>query len=194
MRKLAIITFVTADGVMQAPMSAAEDISGGFDQGGWAAPYAEAVMENVQKHAMSVPYDMLFGRKTYDLFAGHWPNQSDTSPIAVMMNAAQKYVVTSNPKGLDWENSLALTGSVTEEIKKLRLVQGPLIQVHGSGELIQTLLADGLVDELRLWIFPTVLGRGKKLFEPGTAPQTLELAANEPLSNGVIRAVYRPAK
>ncbi len=194
MRKLAIITFVTADGVMQAPMSPAEDTSGGFDLGGWAAPYAEAVMENVQKHAMPAPYDMLFGRKTYDLFAGHWPKQSATSPVTTMMNAARKYVVTSDPKGLDWENFLALTGCAAKEVKKLKCKQGPLIQVHGSGELIQALFANGLVDELRLWVFPTVLGRGKKLFEPGTAPQTLELEANEPLSNGVIRAVYRPAK
>ncbi len=190
MRNLAILTFLTLDGVMQAPSMPEEDQSGGFDQGGWAAPYWEGVMEQVQREAMATPYDMLFGRKTYEAFAGHWP-KADPNPISDMMNAARKYVVSNTFKDLSWRNSHLISGDVPRAIGKLKEQNGPLLQVHGSGNLIQTLLRHNLVDEFRLWIFPVVAGGGKRLFEPGGPARTLELVKSEPGSDGVVMNIYR---
>lgn len=192
MRDLAILTFVTLDGVIQAPSMPDEDRSNGFQSGGWAAPYWEEVMAQVQREAMSAPYDMLFGRKTYQLFAGHWPN-AERSPVADMMNAARKYVVTSTLTSLPWNNSSAITGDIAGEIGRLKGQDGPLLQVHGSAELIQLLLAHDLIDELRLWTFPVVTGSGKRLFVPECPPMNLKLLKSAPLANGVQMNIYRRA-
>ena len=178
---------------MQAPGSSGEDRSGGFEGGGWAAPYWEEVMAQVRREAMHAPYDMLFGRKTYDIFASHFP-KAGASPETDMMNAGRKYVVTSNPNGLHWTNSTAITGDIPEAVHGLKAEDGPLLQVHGSGQLIQTLHAHGLIDEYRLWTFPVVVGSGKRLFEPGCGTASLHLEKTEPCSNGVVMSVYRREK
>lgn len=190
MRGLAILTFVTLDGVMQAPSMPQEDRSGGFKGGGWAAPYWSGVMEQVQAEAMATPYDMLFGRKTYDLFAGHWPNVED-DPVAEMMNAARKYVVTSTLNGLDWHNTEAITGDVVQKISELKHRPGPILQVHGSSQLIQILLAGDLIDEFRLWTFPVIAGTGKRLFGDPLDHTDLKLVKAAANQNGVVMSIYR---
>lgn len=190
MRELAILTFVTLDGVMQAPAMPDEDRSGGFAHGGWATPYWDEVMSQVGREAMAQPYDMLFGRKTYDLFAGHWPDVKG-DPAADMMNAATKYVATSSPDTLNWTNSHAITGNIAGKVAGLKNMKGPLLQVHGSSELIQTLMAADLVDEYRLWTFPTVVGPGKRLFQQDYGRRNLKLSKSEACSNGVVMNIYR---
>lgn len=190
MRQLAVLTFVTLDGVMQSPSMPEEDPSGGFEQGGWAAPYWEGVMEQVERHAMSEPYEMVFGRKTYDIFAGHWPD-APNSALSNRMNTARKYVATSDPGTLNWENSHPISGDIAAEIRALKAQKGPLLQVHGSSELIQELIAHRLIDEFRLWTFPVIVGRGKRLFEQGSPSITLELTLAEPSGNGASMLIYR---
>ena len=183
MRQLALLIFVTLDGVMQAPKMAEEDRSGGFEDGGWADPYWDEVMEMVGKEAMAEPYDVLFGRRTYDLFAA---NAAD-NPLSDF----KKYVATSTPETAKWQNSTAITGDIAAEVARLKQEDGPLLQVHGSSELIQTLLADDLVDELRLWTFPVVAGGGKRLFGSGAVPRKFRLVKTDATENGVIMGIYR---
>lgn len=190
MRDLAILTFVTLDGVMQAPSMPEEDRSGGFKGGGWAAPYWSGVMEQVQAEAMATPYDMLFGRKTYDMFAGHWPNV-EGDPVAQMINAARKYVVTSTPTGLDWNNTEVITDSIAHKISQLKHRPGPILQVHGSSQLIQFLLAHDLIDEFRLWTFPVIAGAGKRLFGTPLDHTDLKLVKTAVNQNGVVMSIYR---
>ncbi|MXV80432.1 MAG: dihydrofolate reductase [Chloroflexi bacterium] len=194
MRELAILSFVTLDGVMQSPTSPEEDPSGGFAGGGWGALYWDEVMPQVYSEAMSEPYDLLFGRRTYDVFASHWPNVGGDDPVAARLNGGHKYVVTRSAEHLlPWAESTRLTGDVVAGIKKLKAGEGPLIQVHGSAELIQTLLAHGLIDEFRLWVFPVVVGGGKRLFADGVVPGNLRLVRSGSTGNGVVMAVYRRA-
>lgn len=190
MRELAILTFQTLDGVMQAPMMPEEDRSGDFDKGGWAVPFWEEVMALVGREAMSVPYDMLFGRKTYDAFAAHWPN-IEGDPAADMMNAARKYVVSDGSPVLSWNNSHLISGDIAAEIAALKQQDGPLLQVHGSARLLQTLLVHDLIDEFRLWSFPVIVGSGKRLFDAGATPNRLELVKSEHSPNGVVMTIYR---
>jgi len=161
MRNLAILTFLTLDGVMQAPGSPEEDTSGGFMHGGWAVNYWDEVMVQVMEEAMAAPYDLLLGRKTYESFAAYWPNAGD-NPVANKLNNATKYVATSTLGKLEWKNSMPITGDIAAEVSRLKDQDGPLLQVHGSCQLIQTLLAHELIDEFRLWIFPIVVGPGKR--------------------------------
>ncbi len=163
MRRLAALTFQTLDGVMQAPASPDEDTSGGFQHGGWAAPYWGDVMEQVMREAMSEPYDLLLGRKTYESFAAHWPSVAD-NPVAEVLNKAKKYVVTKSLTELKWNNSVAITGDLVTEIPQLKSEDGPLLQIHGSWQLIQHLLEAEEIDELRVWTFPVTVGQGKRLF------------------------------
>lgn len=193
MRELAILTFMTLDGVIQGPSSPDEDSSGGFTQGGWAAPYWQDVMAQVAAEAMAEPYDILFGRKTYDIFAGHWPEQGEDNPVSNRLNAARKYVATSTPIDIAWRNTTPIEGDVPTEIRHLKQQDGPLIQVHGSGNLIQTLLAHDLIDEFRLWTFPVIVGSGKRLFGPDTPRRDLTLVKTAPSGNGAVMAIYRRA-
>lgn len=190
MRNLAILAFVTLDGVMQAPSSPDEDRSGGFNQGGWAAPFWPGVMSHVEQTAMSEPYDILFGRKTYDLFAGHWP-QADASKASERLNMAEKYVATSTPLATDWPRSHALRGDLVDDVSRLKSQDGPLLQVHGSAQLIQSLVQHDLIDEFRIWTFPVLVGAGKRLFEGRYPSLELSLCAAESLDNGVVSQVYR---
>ena len=193
MREIAILTFVTLDGVMQAPSDPGEDLSGDFERGGWAQPWWGEVMEQVGEVAMSSPYDLLLGRKTYELFAPHWENaESDDGPAGILNNAV-KYVATNTLTNLSWRNSIAVTGDIATEIKNLKAQDGPLLQVHGSQQLIQLLLAHDLVDEYRLWTFPVAVGAGKRLFEDVAELPPLTLTKTESTANGALMAIYRRA-
>ena len=192
MRELAVLTFQSLDGVMQGPTSPEEDPSNGFTAGGWATPYWDDVMQQVAEVAFAEPYDMLFGRTTYDMFAANWPDQTDANPTASMMNAAKKLVVTSSTtRPLPWRNSELVTGDAATAITALKSQSGRLLQVHGSHGLIQTLLANDLIDEFRLWTFPVVLGFGKRLFERGAPSGRLRLTRTGSTSQGVVLSVYR---
>ncbi len=192
MRELAILSFVTLDGVMQSPTSPEEDPSGGFAGGGWGAPYWAEVMPQVYAEAMSEPYDLLFGRKTYDVFASHWPHVGGDDPVAARLNGGRKYVATrSGAHPLPWGPSTRISGDVVGEIRKLKSGDGPLVQVHGSADLIQTLLAHDLIDEYRLWTFPVVVGGGKRLFADGVLPGDLKLMRSGSTENGVVMTIYR---
>lgn len=192
MRELAVLAFVTLDGVMQSPSAREEDPSGGFTQGGWAAAYWDEVMPHVERTAMSQPYDILFGRKTYDIFSGHWPS-APKSEVAGILNMARKYVATSSGAALSWENSHILAGDVVEAVRNLKAEDGPLLQVHGSAQLIQTLQANGLIDELRIWTFPVVVGTGKRLFGADVSAVNYSLHSYKALDNGVTQQVFRRA-
>src|SRR6266487_1231258 len=152
----------TLDGVMQAPGGPEEDPTGGFRYGGWTVPYFDDFLGKTMVEQMSRPFDLLLGRKTYEIFAGYWPYQKD--PSAAGINTAKKYVASKTPLKLDWSNSTLISGDLVQEIKKLKKQDEPELQVHGSGNLIQTLLKHDLVDELWLKIFPITLGMGKRLF------------------------------
>lgn len=191
MRKLALLTFITLDGVMQAPSDPEEDISGGFANGGWARPYWDDVMSQVMRVAMAEPYDLLVGRTTYDMFASTLPNAPDDNPVANKLNNATKYVVTSKDD-LKWANSHPTSGDVAAEIGKLKASDGPLLQVHGSWQLVQTLLTNKLVDEFRLWTFPVVVGDGKRLFNGDIAQLSLALIESESCPSGAVMHIYRP--
>ncbi|MEO0498492.1 MAG: dihydrofolate reductase family protein [Pseudomonadota bacterium] len=190
MRELAVLSFVTLDGVMQSPSMPEEDPSGGFAQGGWAAPYWEGVMPHVERTAMKEPYDILFGRRTYDIFAGHWPN-APQSDLGDRLNAARKYVATSQSEPLVWENSHAFMGDIGDALQKLKAQDGPLLQIHGSSKLIQALQALDLIDEYRIWTFPVVVGAGKRLFEGDASPRQYTLKRAEALENGVTHQCFR---
>ncbi|MDE2893617.1 MAG: dihydrofolate reductase family protein [Chloroflexota bacterium] len=192
MRELAVLSFVTLDGVMQSPTSPEEDPSGGFAGGGWGAPYWAEVMPQVYAEAMSEPYDLLFGRRTYDAFASHWPNVGDEDPVAARLNGGHKYVATrSVAHALVWGPATRIGGDVPGEVAGLKAGDGPLIQVHGSSELIQTLLKHALIDEYRIWTFPVVVGGGKRLFAEGVVAGSLELVRSGSTGNGVVMTVYR---
>ncbi len=190
MRELAIIMFQSIDGVVQSPMTPDEDPSGGFRHGGWAAPFWSGVMDQVGQVAMSKPYEIVFGRKTYDAFAAHWPNVQE-DPTADMMNSARKYVASRGTPKLDWANSSLLSGDIGSAIKALKEEDGPLLQVHGSADLTQTLLAHDLINEYRLWTFPVLLGSGKRLVEDTRKRLQMSLAKSEALANGVSMSIYR---
>ena len=194
MRKIIVLTFLTMDGVMQAPGGPEEDTSGDFKYGGWTVPYFDEFAGQVMAEQMGRPFDLLLGRKTYDIFAGYWPKQDEkTSPIAVVFNKARKYVASNSQVDLSWDNSELLTGDVAAEVKKLTAGDGPELQVHGSGNFIQTLLKNDLVDEFWLKIFPITLGSGKRLFAEGTIPAAFELTDSKASPKGVITANYKRA-
>ena len=189
MRKIVVLMMVSLDGVMQAPSGPEEDASLGFNYGGWAVPYMDESLNDVIYEEMNVPFDMLLGRKTYEIFAPYWPEQTGT--IANAFNKAKKYVVSDNPIDLTWKESILISDDVVAKIKALKKEDGPLLQVWGSGKLVQTLLKNGLIDELRLRIFPVTIGTGKRLFEEGTIPATFELTESKALPSGVIIANYK---
>ena len=189
MRKLIVLSFVTLDGVMQAPGGPSEDTSGDFKYGGWSAGYWDEFMGQVMDQQMAEPFDLLLGRKTYEIFATYWPNARN-EPGANKLNEAKKYVVSTTLRKLDWKNSTLITGDVMEEIKELKKQEGPEIQVHGSSNLIQTLLKNDLIDEFRLKIFPVTIGRGKRLFGEGTIPASFRLLESKISTTGVMVATY----
>jgi dihydrofolate reductase len=192
MRKVIVSTFLSLDGVMQAPGGPAEDPTGGFTLGGWSVNFWDDAMGQRMAEAMTEPFDLLLGRKTYEIFAAHWPYVTD-DPAAEALNRATKYVASRTLKELEWTNSVLIRGDVGEEVARLKEGSGPEIQVHGSGDLIKTLMRHHLVDEYRLWTFPVRLGSGKRLFEGGTTPGSLRLADVTTSTTGVVMATYEPA-
>lgn len=191
MRPIVAITQVSVDGVMQAPGGPEEDPSGGFAHGGWAMPFVDEAAARVIAATIAGDFDMLLGRRTYDIFAAYWPKQDD--PIAKAFGKATKYVVTRRADPLTWDRSRRITGDVVAEIRRLKASTGAPIHVWGSSQLLQTLIAADLVDEYRLWVFPVVLGQGKRLFEHGVPPRGLSLVATSRTPSGVVMSTYRPA-
>jgi dihydrofolate reductase len=193
MRKIVVLSFVSLDGVMQAPGGPDEDASGGFQYGGWTPPYADEFTGKVMSRQMGMPFDLLLGRKTYDIFAAYWPKQDATALATVPFEKATKYVVSDSAPSLHWEKSVLIEGNVAAKVAELKQQDGPMLQVHGSGNLIQTLLHNDLVDELWLKIFPVTLGIGKRLFAEGTRLAAFELVESQTSPAGVLIANYRRA-
>ena len=192
MRKLIVSTFLTLDGVMQAPGGPEEDDSGGFALGGWSVNYWDDLMGEVMTEAFSVPFDLLLGRRTYEIFSAYWPaapEEAGSKPL----NDATKYVASRSRPALDWSPSVPIEGDAAEGVAALKETEGPELQVHGSGNLIQTLLRHRLVDEYRLWVFPLVIGSGKRLFSDGTIPSGLKLVDSKVSTTGVVIGTYEPA-
>ena len=192
MRKIIAITQVTLDGVVQAPGGPEEDPRNGFTHGGWAMPFLDDGLNQAIGETIAGEFDMLLGRRTYEIFAGYWPNQGD-NPIAKAFNQATKYIVTRRLARLDWEKSQRIDGDVVEEVRRLKASDGPALHIWGSRELLQTLIAAELVDEYRIWVFPLVLGEGKRLFESGVPPRGLTLVETRSTPAGVLVNPYRPA-
>lgn len=191
MRTLIAITQVTVDGVMQSPGGPGEDPTNGFTHGGWAMPFGDEALGRVIDETIAGEFDMLLGRRTYQIFAGYWPYQEGR--IAKAFNKATKYVVTRTLDQLDWEASVRIGGDVVDEVRRLKASDGPALHVWGSSELLQTLIAAELVDEYRLWIAPVVLGEGKRLFGNGVPPLGLTLVDTRSTPRGVLVNTYRPA-
>jgi len=179
---------------MQAPGAPEEDPTQGFKFGGWTFPFwadGDTVLDEAMGALFGAPYDLLLGRKTYEIFAAYWPFATD-NPIGEAFNATRKYVATSSREPLTWNNSVALHDAATE-VAKLKQQAGPILLIQGSSQLIQSLLRAGLIDEFRLMIFPVLLGKGKKLFAEGTQPAALQLVDSKLSKNGVTLNTYRPA-
>ena len=192
MRRLIVTTFLTLDGVMQAPGGPEEDPSDGFAYGGWSVNYWDDVMARFQDQAMRGPFDLVLGRKTYDIFAAYWPTAPEEAG-GKPLNDATKYVASRGRPNLEWSKSVLLEGDAAEAVAALKKTDGPELQVHGSGNLVQTLLRHNLVDLYRLWGFPLVLGSGKRLFSEGTIPAGLKLVDTTVSSTGVVIGTYEPA-
>jgi dihydrofolate reductase len=192
MRNLIVSTFLTLDGVMQAPGGPGEDDSGGFAHGGWSVHYWDELMGQVMTEAMSAPFDLVLGRRTYDIFAAYWPHAPEEAG-AKPLNDATKYVASRSRPALEWKKSVLIEGDAAEGIAALKKEDGPELQVHGSGNLIQTLMRHNLVDQYRLWVFPLVIGSGKRLFSDGTIPAGLKLVDSKVSTTGVVIGTYEPA-
>jgi len=192
MRKLMVTTFVTLDGVMQAPGGPGEDDDAGFAYGGWSVNYWDDTMADVMSRIMSTPFDLLLGRRTYEIFARYWPHAPEEAG-GKPLNDATKYLVSRGHPKLGWGPAVLLEGDGAERVRELKEGDGPELQVHGSGNLIQTLLRDGLVDELRTWTFPVVIGSGKRLFADGSVPAALRLVDSTVSTTGVVIGTYEPA-
>ncbi len=187
MPKLIVLSFMTLDGIMQAPGGPEEDTSGGFKHGGWTVPYFDDFLGKVMTEQMNKPFNLLLGRKTFEIFASYWPQHENEWPG---INKATKYVASNTLTKHEWSNSVFLKGNVVDEIEKLKQQHGPDLQVHGSGNLIQTLLKHDVVDEFWLKIFPVALGAGKRLFAEGTMPAAFKLIESKTSPSGVIIASY----
>ncbi len=190
MRQLAIVEFVALDGVMQGLAGSEEDRKSGFEHGGWGAPYGDEVLGQQAGQGLGQTSAYLFGRRTYEHMAAHWPNEPDDDPIAASLNATPKYVVTRTLRQLDWAGSHVLAGDVTREVQKIKAGGGGFITVLGSGVLVQTLVAEDLVDVYRIFIHPLVLGTGERLFGQSPHPRRLRLVDCTPTTTGVLLCNY----
>jgi len=194
MRKIIVTAFMSLDGVMQAPGGPAEDPTGGFTLGGWTAPHFDAALGGAMGEIFSRPFDLLLGRKTYDIFAAHWPFVTDPNdPIAGLFNRVTKYVASRSNTKLAWQNSQLLGADIVASLQQLKRGEGPDLLVQGSSNLLQTLWRHRLVDEFTVLVFPLVLGGGKRLFGDGSVPAGLRLVKSQAHPTGVIVASYVPA-
>jgi dihydrofolate reductase len=192
MRKLIVSTFLTLDGVMQAPGGPEEDESGDFADGGWSVNYWDELMRQVMTEAMSAPFDLVLGHRTYEIFAAYWPHAPEEAG-SKPLNDATKYVASRSRPILEWGPAVLIEGDAADGIAELKKGEGPELQVHGSGNLIQTLMHHNLVDQYRLWVFPLVIGSGKRLFSDGTIPSALKLLDSKVSTTGVVIGTYEPA-
>jgi dihydrofolate reductase len=192
MSELIVQAFVSLDGVMQAPGGPGEDDSGGFAHGGWSVNYWDEQMGQVMDEATSRPFAMVLGRRTYDIMAAYWPTAPEEAGGKVF-NEATKYVASRSRPRLEWSNSVLLEGDAADALAALKAEDGPELQVHGSANLIQTLLRHNLVDQYRLWVFPVVLGSGKRLFGDGATPAGLRLVDSKVSTTGVVMGTWEPA-
>lgn len=190
MRKIIAITQLTLDGVMQSPGGKDEDPSNGFEHGGWAMKYPDKEDDKVISDLINHKFEMLLGRRTYDIFAGFWPKHND-DPIGKAFNNAKKYVATKTLDQLDWEYSHRIGLDVVQEVRQLKEAVGPEIHIWGSGNLLQTLIRADLIDEYQFWTFPVMLGEGKRLFEKGVPPRGLKLVKSRSTGSGVVLSTYR---
>ena len=190
MRKLIVTTFITLDGVVQAPGGPGEDDDGGFPHGGWTVPFFDEHLGEVMGETMGRPFDLVLGRRTYDIFAAFWPTASEEEG-AGPLNRAVKHVASRRRPALTWDRSVLIEGDVAQGVAALKQQDGPELQVHGSGNLVHTLQSAGLVDEWQLLTFPVVLGAGKRLFDPA-APVALQLVSSSVSSTGVVVGRYVP--
>jgi dihydrofolate reductase len=194
MRKLVVGTFLTLDGVMQAPGDPQEDTEGGFKHGGWQMPYFDADAGRIIGEQIAATDALLLGRVTYQIFAAYWPNAPEDDPIAKKLNSVPKYVVSTTLDKVEWNNSTLIKGNIADEVAKLKQQPGSgFLSVTGSGKLAQTLMQHDLVDEYSLWVHPLVLGSGKRLFAGGIAPFNLKLVDTKTTSTGVVILTYQPA-
>jgi dihydrofolate reductase len=191
MRKLIVTTFLSLDGVMQAPGGPEEDREGGFEHGGWLVPYADEDLGRIVTAWIEEADGFLLGRKTYNIFAAHWPRITDPADrVARALNSRPKYVASRTLDKAEWNNSAVIKANVAEEVAKLKRQPGKELQVHGSGDLAQTLIKNDLIDEYRLWFFPVVLGTGKRLFAAGSLSAALKLLDTKTTSTGVLVNTY----
>ncbi|PJZ70859.1 riboflavin biosynthesis protein RibD [Leptospira perolatii] len=190
MRKLIVLEFLTLDGVIQAPGMPGEDTSGGFKYGGWQVPYSDNVIEAVMHKHMNLPFDLLLGRKTFDIWAPYWPKHSEIWPPVM---TATKYVASNTITSHEWKPSVFLGGDIAEKIRKLKQEKGPDLHVYGSANLVQTLMKNDLVDEFWLKIYPLTLGSGKRLFVDGTIPAAFKVTESQISPAGIIIANYKRA-
>lgn len=193
MRKIISATFVTLDGVMQAPGGPEEDTSSGFKYGGWQYGYGDQVSGESIMGYLREPFELLLGRRTYDIFASYWPTAKTSNEVAVPFNKTKKYVVSHKPQELSWNNSFLVSGDVVSELKKLKSQDGPDLWVWGSGNLIQTLLNNDLIDRMHILTYPLVIGSGKRLFEEGVKPQGFKVTDSKISPSGIVIATYEPA-
>ena len=191
MRTLIVSTFVTLDGVMQGPGGPEEDQEGGFAYGGWTVPSWDDDLSTFMGETMSPPFDLVLGRKTYEIFASYWPDHPD-DPGAKFLNDATKYVASRGHPALEWEPSVLLEGDAADGVRRIKEGDGPDLQVHGSANLLQTLIRANLVDRYRLLIFPVVVGSGKRLFDDGAIPAGLRLTDGAVSGSGVFMGTYEP--
>ena len=185
---------ITLDGVMQAPSGSKEDAAEGFKYGGWQVGWDEEADKIMDTRVQAAPFDLLFGRRTYDVFAAYWPHHTDEPHWGKPFDRAKKYVVSHKPFTFSWDNSVLITGNVVAEITKLKHSDGPDLLVYGSGNLIQTLLSNNLIDRIHMWTFPLTIGTGKKLFAEGTRPERFKAVDAKITSTGVIFATYEPSE
>ena len=190
MRKIIVLEHITLDGVIQGPGGPDEDTSGGFAHGGWISPHSDAVLGTALRKQMNLPFDLLIGRKTFDIWAPYWPHHADAWPG---VNAATKYVASNTMKSSDWQPSVFLSGDVAEKVAKMKQGQGPDLHVWGSGDLLQTLIKHDLVDGFWLMTYPITLGVGKRLFADGTIPAAFKVTESMVTPNGVIIVNYERA-
>jgi dihydrofolate reductase len=192
MRQIRIIEHISLDGVIQAPGGPEEDTSSGFKHGGWSAPYNDPAAGEAIVAAQGDTFDLLLGRRTYDIFSGYWP-KAPKSPMADSLNAATKYVATHRPKSLEWGPVEHLGGDIVDGVRRVKAKKGPHLIVWGSSTLTSVLLEHGLADEVMLLVFPVLLGAGKRFFADGTPPRELALVSMKSVPSGVIVSTYKPS-